>query len=30
MICKTTLPHDMILTKEDYFTSDEQVELLSR
>ena len=26
---KTTLPHDMIFTKEDYSTSDEQVEVLS-
>ena len=27
---KTTLPHDVILTKEDSFTSDKQVEILSR
>ena len=27
---KTTLPDDMIFTKEDVFTSDEQVEKLTR
>ena len=27
---KTTLPHDMILTKEDDYTSDKQLEVLSR
>ena len=27
---KTTLPHDMIFTKEDSSTIDEQVEVLSR
>ena len=28
--CKITLPHDMIFTKEDASTSDEQVEVISR
>ena len=27
---KTTLPNDIILTKEDYYTNDEKVEVLSR